>query len=63
MAVTLLPLYKKMQDYKDEIWAVHGGFYPPMDKFKTHEFRARLADILRKMGGVCDEILTAYETD
>ena len=60
MAVTLLPLYKKMQDYKDEIWAVQGGFYPPIDRFRTHEFRARIADILRKMGGVCDEILMAY---
>lgn len=60
MAVTLLPLYKKMQDYKDEIWAIQGGFYPPNDKFRTHEFRAQIADILRKMGGVCDEILIAY---
>jgi AraC-like DNA-binding protein len=60
MAATLLPLYKKMQDYKDEIWAIQGGFYPPMDKFKTHEFRAQIAVILRKMGDVCDEILMAY---
>lgn len=60
MAVTLLPLYKKMQDYKDEIWALQGGFYPPMDKFKTHDFRAQIADVLRKMGGVCDEILLAF---
>jgi len=60
MAVTLLPLYKKIQDYKDEIWAIHGDFYPPMEKFKTHVFRTQIADILRKMGNVCDEILTAY---
>ena len=49
-----------MQDYKDEIWAIQGGFYPPSDKFRTHEFRAQIADVLRKMGGVCDEILSAY---
>lgn len=60
MAVTLLPLYKKMQDYKDEIWAIQGGFYPPIDKFRTYEFRAQIADVLRKMGGVCNEILMAY---
>jgi len=62
MAVKLLPLYKKMQDYKDEIWALHGGFYPPLEKFRTHEFRAQIAAILRKMGDVCDEILAEYET-
>jgi AraC-like DNA-binding protein len=60
MAATLLPLYKKIQDYKDEIWTIQGGFNPPNDKFRTHEFRAQIADILRKMGGVCDEILMAY---
>lgn len=61
MASTLLPLYKKMQDYKDEIWTVQNGFVPPSDKFRTHEYRTQIASILRKMGGVCDEILTAYE--
>jgi len=60
MAVTLLPLYKKIQDYKDEIWALQDGFYPPMEKFKTHTFRAQIADILRKIGNVCDEILKTY---
>jgi len=60
IAAALLPLYKKMQDYKDEIWTIQGGFNPPIDKFRTHEFRAQLADILRKMGSVCDEILSAY---
>ena len=60
MAATLLPLYKKMQDYKDEIWTIQGGFNPPNDKFRTHEFRAKIADILRKMGCVCDEILKEY---
>jgi hypothetical protein len=61
MAAKLLPLYRQMAAYKDEIWALHGGFFPPMDKFKTHEFRAQTAAILRKMGGVCDEILRAFE--
>ena len=61
MAVKLLPLYKKIQDYKDEIWALHGEFFPPMDKFKTHEFREQVAAILRKMGGVCDEVLGEYD--
>lgn len=42
MAVALLPLYKKMQDYKDEIWAIQGGFYTPIDKLRTHEFRLRI---------------------
>ena len=60
MAEKLLPLYKKIQDYKDEIWAIHGDFYPPMEKFKTHEFRAQIAAILRKMGSVCDEIILSY---
>lgn len=60
MAATLLPLYKKMQDYKDAIWTIQGGFYTPIDKLRTHEFRVQIADILRKMGGVCDEIVMAY---
>lgn len=60
MAVKLLPLYEKMQNYRQEIWALHGDFFPPMDKYRTHEFRAQIADILRKMGGVCDEILMAF---
>ena len=61
MAVKLLPLYEKMQNYRQEIWALQGGFYPPMGEFRTHEFRAQIAEILRKMGGVCDEILMAYK--
>ncbi len=63
MAVKLLPLYKKMQDFRQEIWALQGGFFPPMDKFGTHGFRAQIAEILRKMGGVCDEILTVFEEE
>ncbi len=61
MAVKLLPLYEKMQNYRQEIWALQGGFYPPMYKFRTHRFRAKIAEILRKMGGICDEILLAFE--
>jgi hypothetical protein len=36
------------------------NLHPPMDKFRTHEFRIQIADILRKMSAVCDEILMAY---
>lgn len=61
MAVKLLPLYKQMAAYKDEIWAYQGDFFPPADKFRTHEFRAHIAEILRRMGGVCDEILKVFE--
>ncbi len=62
MAVKLLPLYKKLQDYRQAIWNdLQDGFFPPMDKFRTHEFRAQIAEILRKMGGVCDEILDVFE--
>ncbi len=60
MAVKLLPLYQKMQDYRQEIWTLQGGFFPPMDKFRTHEFRAQIAEILRTMGDVCNEILRAF---
>ena len=60
MAVKLLPLYEKMQNYRQEIWKLHGDFFPPMDKFRKHEFRTQIAEILRKMGGVCDEILTQF---
>lgn len=62
MAVRLAPLYSKMQRYKDDIWALQGGFEPPLDKFRTHGFRGQIAAVLRKMGGVCDEILDAFST-
>jgi AraC-like DNA-binding protein len=61
IAAKLLPLYKKMVEHKDEIWKLHGDFFPPADKFRTHEFRARIAEILRKMGGICVDILNAFE--
>ncbi len=60
MAARLLPIYKKMQDYKQEIWELQGGFFPPMDRFRTLDFRKEIADILRKMGGLCDEILCVF---
>ncbi|MDD4773262.1 MAG: hypothetical protein PHZ09_06605, partial [Eubacteriales bacterium] len=63
MAQKLLPLYERLQNYRQDIWALHDGFFPPLDKFRTHRFRARIAEILRKMGGVCDEILTASGED
>jgi hypothetical protein len=61
IAVKLLPLYKKMQEYRQEIWNLHGGFFPTMNKFRTHEFRSQIAEILRKMGDVCDEILDVFD--
>jgi hypothetical protein len=57
----LAPLYKKMRDCRQEIWDLQGGFYPPMDTFKTREFRAQIATILRRMGNVCDEIAQVFE--
>ncbi len=61
MAVKLLPLYENMQNYKQEIWILQNGFFPPMDKFKNHDFRIKIAGILRKMGKVCEEILMAFD--
>lgn len=61
MAAKLVPLYENMNQLKDEIWELHGDFFPPMEKFRTHEFRAQIAVILRRMGTICDEILKAYE--
>ena len=61
IAVELLPLYKMMVGYKEEIWQLQNGFYVPMDKFRKPEFRAQIAEILRKMGRVCTDILNAFE--
>lgn len=61
IAAELLPLYKKIRDCKDEIWTLSGGFSPSLDKFRTREFRAQVANVLRRMGEVCDEILTIYK--
>jgi hypothetical protein len=56
-AAKLLPLYKKMRDYKDEIWQLQGGFFFPVDMLRKHDFRVQIAEILRKMGRVCDDII------
>ncbi|MCL2406531.1 MAG: hypothetical protein FWC95_01245 [Defluviitaleaceae bacterium] len=60
MAAKLLPHYKQMQDYKDEIWKLQDGFFVQMDKFRRPEVRAQVAEILRKMGGVCVDILNVF---
>ncbi|MEN6584183.1 MAG: hypothetical protein ABFD54_17195 [Armatimonadota bacterium] len=57
LAKKLLPSYENFVQLRQEIWALHGGFFPPMDKFRTHEFRAKIAETLRRMGKICDEII------
>ena len=59
-AEKLLPLYKSIQDYRQEIWELHGDFFPSMEKFREHEFRKQIAEILRKMGNICDKIIMAF---
>lgn len=61
LAKRLLPLYEKFTQLRQEIWALHGGFFPPMNKFRTREFRKQVAEILRRMGGICGEILQVFE--
>ena len=60
LARRLLPLYARFMQLRQEIWALHGDFFPPMDKFRTREFRMKIAEILRRMGSVCGEILRAF---
>lgn len=60
LAKRLLPLYQKFTQLRQEIWALHGDFFPPMEKFRTRAFRMQIAEILRKMGEVCDEILQVF---
>jgi len=60
IARRLLPLYGKLREGKDELWALAGGFWVPADVFATRGFRAGAAEILRRMGGVCAEILRAF---
>ena len=65
LAKKLLPLYEKFMWLRHEIWALHGipeqsDFFPPMDKFRTREFRMQIADMLRQMGSVCDDILSVF---
>jgi hypothetical protein len=59
-AKKVLPLYEQKKQCKDDIWALQGGFYPPMGKFREHQFRAEIANILRKMGKNCDDILSKF---
>ena len=66
IAKKLLPLYERFTRLREEIWAQHGlfdksDFFPPMEKFRTQEYRTKVAEILRRMGGVCDEILRAFD--
>lgn len=60
LAKKLLPLYERSTQLRQEIWALHGDFFPPMDKFRSREFREQIAEILREMGSVCDKILQSF---
>jgi hypothetical protein len=60
IAKTILPLYDRLKSYNDRIWELQGGFEPPLDRFKEHEYRSLIADILRQMGDTCDEIVAAF---
>lgn len=59
-AKELILLYAKMQAYRQEIWELQGGFYPPMEEFRKHSYRSQVAAILRKMGDLCDDILAVF---
>jgi hypothetical protein len=59
-AIKVKPLYEQKKKYKDDIWALQGGFYPPMGKFREHQFREEIANTLLKMGKNCDEILSVF---
>lgn len=61
IAKKLLAMYERFTVLRQDIWALHGGFFPPMDKFKTREFRMSIVEILRQMGSMCDEILRAFD--
>ena len=61
LAKKLLPHYKYFVQLRKEIWALHDGFFPPMDKFRTYEFRKKIADILRQMGNICNDILRVFD--
>ncbi len=66
IAKKLLPLYEQFARLRQEIWELHGiydksNFFPPMDMFRTQAYRTKAAEILRRMGGVCDEILRAFD--
>jgi hypothetical protein len=61
LAKKLLPLYERFTLLRQEIWVLHGDFFPPMDMFKTQVFRVKIAEILRRMGNVCNEIMRAFD--
>jgi hypothetical protein len=61
MAHKVLPFYEELNKNKDKIWGLHGGFFPPMQKFRTHEFRMEIAEILKTMGKICCEIKNTFE--
>ena len=60
LAKNILPQYEKLLEFNQQIWDKQGGFEPPLDKLATHEYRSDLADILREMGDICDEIVAVY---
>jgi hypothetical protein len=60
LAGKLLPSYQRFMQLRQEIWALHGDFFPTMDKFRTREFRVKIAEILLRMGSVCDDILRVF---
>jgi hypothetical protein len=66
LAKKLLPRYERFTRLREEIWELHGvydksDFFPPMDQFRTPEYRTNVAEILRRMGGICDEILKVFD--
>jgi len=61
LAKELLPLYEKLIQLRQDIWALQGDFFPPMDKFRTREFRMQIAGMLQQMGRVCDDILRVFD--
>jgi hypothetical protein len=66
IAKKLVPLYERFTRLRQEIWEQHGpydksDFFPPVAMFRTQEYRTKVAEILRRMGGVCDEILRAFD--
>lgn len=60
LAKELLPLYEHFIRQRQDIWALHGGFFPPMDRFRTREFRLQIAGMLRQMGSICDDIINVF---
>lgn len=61
LAIKLLPLYEQLTVLRLEIWALHGDFFPSMDKFRNREFRMMIADRLRQMGNICEDIVKAFD--